>query len=541
MISKDRIEEILGNNAYLQGQRGNWDSNYQDCADFCLPRKAWINSIRINGEQLKYNFLYSVRAIRDVKKSASGFQSQLTNPSSKWFGFQPLDVKMRDSRVIQKYFKECEDIQLSIMGQSNYYNNQLENYVDHLVFGTGNLMTEDDPISHVRYNEIPIEQYNFEEDARGRVCGVYRNPRYTASQLTKWFGSECSKGIKDAMADDKPFQLFEILHYVYERHERDVAKKDKFNKPWASVWIVKKEAHVLEEGGFEENPYAVGRFWKDANDCRGFSPAMDVLASIKLVNAQKRTMIRAAMKASDPALMMPDRGWLAAPNLNPGYINYYNKKHTNPDDFRPIQSGANFQINEAAMQMEDIEIDQAFYIPLFETLSNITKKMTIPEVQRRIAENLQYIGPTIGRLLDESITPTLLRTRNILQRQGVFPPLPRELEGKKIDVIYLSPLAKAQRQSEMNGIMAWLQMIAEVAQFKPEAIDIPNIDKIITSAGELQGIDPEFANEKDVIANIRANRAKAQQMAAQLQAAESAAKTAQTGAMAKKHLAEAAA
>ena len=539
MLTQDRIEEILGNNNYLQGQRGSWDSNYQDCADFALPRKAWINSIRINGEPMKFNFLYSVRAIRNVKKAASGFQSQLTNPSSKWFGFQPLDHKLRAGRSLQKWFKECEEIQTSVMGQSNYYNMDIENYVDHLVFGTGNMLTEEDVKSHVRYTEIPIEQYNFEDDERGRVCGIYRNSKYTASQLTRWFGSSCSKGIKDAMDDNKPYQLFDVVHYVAERHERDVSKKDKFNKPWFSVWIVKKENHVLEEGGFEENPYAVSRFWKDANDARGFSPAMDVLASIKLVNAQKRTFIRAAMKKSDPALMMPDRGWLAAPNLNPGYINYYNKKHTNPNDFKPIENGGDSNLNVEAMEMENAEIDQAFYIPMFETLANITKKMSIPEVQRRIAENMQFVGPTIGRLLDESKTPTLMRTFNILERRKLFPPRPRELVGQKLDIIYLSPLAKAQRQSEMNGIQAWLSMIAEIAQFKPEAVDIPNVDKIIESAGELQGVDPEFANEKDAIAKIREARAKAQQQAAQLQMAESASNTAAKGAMAKKHMAEA--
>jgi hypothetical protein len=237
--------------------------------------------------------------------------------------------------------------------------------------------------------------------------------------------------------------------------------------------------------------------------------------------------------------MMPDRGWLAAPNLNPGYINYYNKKHTSPDDFRAIENKGDFNINVEAMEMENVEIDQAYYIPMFETLANITKKMSIPEVQRRIAENLQFVGPTIGRLLDEGKTPPLIRTFNILERRRIFPPRPRELEGQKLDIIYLSPLAKAQRQSEMNGIMAWLQMISEIAQFKPEAIDVPNVDKIIASAGELQGVDPEFSNEKDVIADIRNKRAKSQQMAAQLQAAESASKSASQGAMAKKHMAEA--
>jgi hypothetical protein len=92
----------------------------------------------------------------------------------------------------------------------------------------------------------------------------------------------------------------------------------------------------------------------------------------------------------------------------------------------------------------------------------------------------------------------------------------------------------------MNGIQAWLSMILEIAKFKPEAADVPNVDKIIAGAGELNGVDPEYSNEKDVIAKIRENRAKAQQMAAQLQAAESASKSAEQGAMAKRHMAESA-
>jgi hypothetical protein len=74
---RDDIQKILAQDAYLYGRDSNWRSYYQDVANFALPRKAWITSIKATGEQLKYNFLYDVRVIRDVKKCGAGFHSQL--------------------------------------------------------------------------------------------------------------------------------------------------------------------------------------------------------------------------------------------------------------------------------------------------------------------------------------------------------------------------------------------------------------------------------------------------------------------------------
>ena len=544
-MESKRIDEILKQNEYLQSQRGNWDSGYQDIASFVLPRKAWINSIRVMGEQIHLNFLYSSRAIRDLKKSAAGFQSKLTNPSSKWFGFQCLDIKKRESRIIQKYFKEVEDIQSSVMARSNFYNTNLEFYTDALAFGTANILTQEDPKQHVRYTSVPIEQYNFEEDADGRVCKVYRNFHFTANQCYSRWQEKCSPDMKKAIADGEGYKLFEILHFVEERYARNASKRDYLNMPWASCWIAKKEKHYLDEKGFEENPYSVTRFWKDANDPRGFSPSMDVIATIKLVNAMKRTFIRAAMKASDPATMMPNKGWLNAPNLNPSAVNYYDAKKTNPDAWRAIENKGNFQVSIDAMRLEDEEIDQAYYIPMFEAMANITKKMTIPEVQQRIAENMQFVGPTIGRFLDEGIGPQLLRTYAILNRKGLFPDPPKELfdektgEGEEIDIIYLSPLAKAQRQSEITGLQAWLQLVREIAQVRSEAADVPDVDKIVVSSGELLGVDPEFCSEKRIIDAIREKRAQTLQMQQQIEMSNQAADTAHKGAQAQKAMAEA--
>ena len=338
MITLNRIQEICRNNDYLTGKAGNAMSYAQDLANFCLPRKAWINSIRYEGERLKDNFLYDVRAIRAAKKSCAGFYSHLTNPSTRWNEIISVDTKMMQSGANQRYFRECSNIQYDVMNASNFGNSIIEGFMDGIVFGTANTMILDDDEDEVRYMPIPYEQSNYEEDSRGRVCAVYRNFRFTAAQCWERWGMKCSKEIIDAINDGKYFITFDLLHYVGKRHTWNPYMLDRVSMPRESIWLVKKGEHLLEEGGFMENPYAVWRFWRDSNDPRGFSPAMDVLAAIKLLNAQKRTFIRAAMKKSDPAMMMPNRGWLNAPNFNPSAMNYYDAKHTNPDALRPIEN-----------------------------------------------------------------------------------------------------------------------------------------------------------------------------------------------------------
>lgn len=546
MISDKDLKRVITDNDYLYGKDGSWRSYYQDLANFCLPRKAWITTMRVTGDRIKDEFLFDQRAIRCAKESVCGIHSNLTNPSSRWFATVTNDRDMQ-SGAVQKYFKERDEIQFDIMNDSNFNNTSLENYMDHMVFGMGNMLTQEDEQDHVRYTEVPIEQYQIAEDDRGRVVRVYRNFKWTSLQCYDRWGDDCPSEVIKAV-NEKPFQLWDILHYVSPRDRYDSYKRDYYNMPYQSLWIMKKPLCKLEEKGFETNPFAVSRFWKDSNDPRGFSPAMDALASIKLINAEKRTFIRHAMKASDPAWMAPYKGFLNSPNFNPNAGNYYDPKHHKADSFRFLTPEGNSGLNIQAMEMEAFEIERAFFVDVFRAISNITqdkKKRSIPEIQRLVSEGLSMLGPIIGKILDESLTPTLERTGLIISRRGMFPPVPKALidqetgEGKEINMTYLSPLARAQRQSQLTGITAWMGMIGEIAQLKPEVLDAINVDKVSKTIAEIQGVDPEFYYDDEVVKEMRKQRLQQARAAQQAAMAEDGANAVHKGAQAVKALSEA--
>lgn len=541
------LKRIVENNKILNSQNSDWRSYFQDLADFILPRKAWITTVKSKGERLQFNYLYDSTAIRSARTAAAGFHSNLTNPSSKWFGLETRNKMVMKNHSIQKFFYDSRDAVLGALNNTNFDTSMQEAYMDGLVFGTLNILQQADIKKKIRFTTIPIEQYNLEEDANGNIIAVYRNFKLTPIEAYMLWGDKAGKIVRDIIRDyekeastsSKAFTDMDFLHYVGPRERRDFTKKDSLNMPFESVWIEPKGEdgpELIDEKGFEELPYHAGRWYKDASDVFGFSPAMDVLADIKLLNAAKRTTLRRAMKEADPPISSPYKGYMAPLNFNPGSVNYRDSKHLN-DKIEPLVWNSNFQITKEFMEEVKQNIMDGFYVNLFRSLAEITKQMTVPEVQRRIAEAMTELGPVVGRLTAEVHSPLILRTFFILYRNGELPAIPEELYGQDFDPMYLSPLAKAQREYEMQSMDNFLTRVGNIAAVMPQVLDKIEEDKTVDVMAEISGVSPEILRSPENIKKIREQRAKAQQAQAQLQALQQGAEVAKTGGEAAKHIA----
>jgi hypothetical protein len=534
------IKNIIAQNKYLSGINGNWRSYWQDIADFCLPRKAWVDTIKTTGERIKYNFLYDSVAIRGLQTMASGFHSNLTNPSTKFFEIRLRNPKAMKKHAVWLWCHEVTEIIFNALNPSNFDTTAQEFYTDSGAFGTGCILTQEDLHEKVRYTSVPVEQINIEEDANGRVCAVYRNFKLQPIQAYMLWGNNAGKNVLEMIKEEHYFTEpgLDFLHYVGPRERRDFTKRDNLNMPYESVWINVKEEHLIKESGFKRFPYQVGRFWKHALDPFGFSPAMNVLADIKLINAGKRTWMRRAMKETDPAIGVPYKGWMAPINMNPTATNYYDLK-VGPDSLRYLSPTGTFSIAQEFLAEIKEAIEQGFFVPLFRTLSDVNKNMTVPEVQRRIAENMGLLGPVIGRFIHEVWSPLIFSTFDILWEAGAIPPAPPEIEGEDMDIIYLSTLARAQRMSEMQPIGNFLQVVGQMAQIKPEILDKVDEDKTVDVIADLMSVTPEILRSEEVVKQIREARKAEQQQQLQLMKLEQASKIAKQGADANKSMQEA--
>ena len=503
-------EQIVKRLNVLISERANWESYWQDVANVFMPRKAFITRPRVFGEQLDFTRIFDSSPIRALNTMASGFHSWLTNPASKWFALEMAERELMEIKEVKIWLEDVGEEISFTLNNSNFDETIQEFYIDAGGFGTGNIFIEEDLKNRVHFTELPIAEVYIEEDEKGRVNRLYRKFQFTVQQAWDLWGSNAgSEVVEKIKVDSKKSDKVWFVNYIGPRDIRQEGKKDRLSMPIESKWITFVKKELVAEGGFNEFPLATGRFNKNVGEVWGFSPAMDNLADAHMLNAMKRTLIRAAMKIVDPPFTLPDRGFILPLNMNPSGANYRNPQ-TKKDDFQPIITKGNIPIGIEMIQDTRDAIDLGMFVRVFQAFGQITKQMTVPEVQQRIREGMALLGPVVGRFQQEVLDPNIIRVFSILFRGGLLPPVPPILEGREFTVKYLSPLAKAQRESEISGILRMLGTVGEMAAFAPNVIDKINPDKAVDVIGDVIGVTPQIIRDDEEVAKIRQVRVEQQ-------------------------------
>jgi len=527
MDKKKMVEALCRRCQDLTDSNEPWKSTFQELAEWNLPRKSYVTRTKSKGQKSDVTKLYDSTAIRGLKIMAAGFHSNLTNPSTKWFNLRTRNMDIMQDKEVQLWFKEVEDIIFGALSSSNFDTTMQEFYLNAGCFGTGIILTLEDVEDKIRFTEIPIKQIALEEDSKGRVNRVYRTFPLTAQQAFDLWGKDAGEAVTQTYKK-KPNDKLDFLHYVGPRDERDPGKEDSANMPYKSLWIEKSKKHLIGEGGYLSNPYAVGRFYKSTEDVFGYSPSMDILPDTKLANAMVKTLLRSAMKQADPPLIAPRRGFIAPLNGNPSAINYRDDKTPN-DAVTQFPVGSNAQLTLEVIQETRLNIEKSYFVPLFQAISQVTKQMTIPEVQRRISENMVLLGPVVGRFTQEMLDPIIHRVLNILFESGEIPIPPTSVQGQEFDIIYISALARAQRESEIFSLQSFMQDVGMVATAIPEVLDKIDGDEAIDQIAKIRGIIPKIIKSDAEVDAVRKARAEMQAQAMKAQEMQQAADVGKTG------------
>lgn len=500
-------ENIVKRLNILISEKANWDSYHQDVANIYMPRKAFITRPRVFGERLDFSRVFDNSPIRALNTLASGFHSWLTNPASPWFAIAMTERQLMELKEVKVWLEDVEEEIRFTFNMSNLDETLQEFYIDSGGFGTGNVFSQEDFKTRVHFTELPIQEVYIEEDTRGRVIRLYRKFEYRVQQAWDLWGNNAGKEVVEKMKNPKN-QSDKVIyvHYIGARDIREVGKKDKLNMPFESKWITFKDKELVAEGGFREFPLASGRFHKNTNEVWGFSPCMENLDDAHMLNSMKRVTIRSAMKKVDPPFTAPSRGFILPFNFNPSGANYRNPQ-TAADALQMIDTKGDIGIGLEMIQDTRESINLGLFVRLFQAFGPERRDMTATEVNARIREGMALLGPVVGRFQQEVLDPIILRTFNILFRNGLLPPVPRVLEGRDFQIKYISPLARAQREGEVGGILDMLATVGEMAKFDPRVIDKINPDKAVDILADIRGIPSTMINDDEQTSAIRSARA----------------------------------
>jgi hypothetical protein len=507
MISQEQVIHLVKRKGKLKAQRGTWESHWQDLTNFVLPNDSDFNLKRSKGDK-RTTLVYDSTAIHANEMLAAGLHGMLTNPASNWFSLRIKDNNdFSDNAEAKQWLEETTNVILSELSAPAvaFPSHIHEYYLSLCSIGTACMFIgEPTRREGISFRAIHIDEIFIAENADGIIDTVFRCFKMSVRQIVqKWGEKSLSPRIQKMYENQEFDKEVELLHCVYPRDDIDKGKKAATMLPVASVYIDEKEKHVLAEGGFDEMPFMVSRWSKTVGEVFGRSPAMTALPDIKMLQEIMKTTIKAAQKVVDPPLLVPDDGVLGPVRTIPGGLNYY--RASSGARIEPLLTGGNIGLSYEMMNDLRERIRTTFFLDQLQFQG--APRMTATEVVERTERTLRLLGPTLGRLQSEFLGPMIERIYGVLVRAGRLPEPPESIAEQELKIEYVSPLARAQRQTETQGIMRTLEFVGPIAGIDPQAAQIIKGADTVRHIAELNGVPPILLKSNDeLMAEIQAQQ-----------------------------------
>ena len=508
---RDLARQLKDNLSRLQEKRSNWESHWQEVSDYMLPRKAEITKERARGDK-RHTQIYDATAIHALELLAASLHGMLTSSANKWFSLRFKETELNNIDEAKEWLENATTRMYDAIAKSNFQQEIFECYFDLIAFGTACLMIEEDQEDTLLFSARHIKELYIQENKKGFVDTVYRKFKMPAQAVVDKFGIEnVSKDVINIFKKT-PFDDIVLVHVARPRLDFDPQKQDKQNMPVQSIYMEFETGHIISIGGFQEMPYVVPRYLKASTEQYGRSPGMNALPDVKVLNKMVENSLKAAAKQIDPPLLVPDDGMLAPIRMSPGSINFF--RSGSRERIEPLQINANTNVSLNNENQRREAIAKMFHVD--QLLITESRNMTATEVLQRNEEKMRILGPVLGRLQSELLSPLIIRVFNMMLRQGLFMPSPDILSQQELNIEYVSPMALAQRSQELQSLMRGLEIFGSMSQTLP-VMDYIDDNGMVKQIIEILGIPATVIKSDQEVEQVRAERAQAEQAAMEQQ------------------------
>lgn len=534
MAEQETRKQFLQNQlSQLITARSSYDSHWKELSDFILPNcgRFLTTDAGRNKRNTKVVDPTGGLASRTLE---SGMLSGITSPTRPWFSLNTPNKQLMDSWPVKMWLSQVVELMNDVMNKSNWYQSLTVLYRYLGTFATGAISILEDDEDVIRTHVLPIGSYYISNSDRLQVDTVFRKFSMTCRQLVAKFGLEnVSDSVKSSWDTGAYETWFEVVHAVLPNTNRDTGKLNSKNKRYSSVYYEPGGSgdKLLSESGFDEMPILVPRWDINGEDAYGSScPGILALGGVKALQLQQKRKDQAIDKLVNPPMMAPSSMKNERLSLLPGDVTYYSGAG-DTQGFKPVYE-INPRISELLESIQDGRqlTNECYFVPLFNMFSNInTRSMPIEAVNEMRDEKMLQIGPVLDRLNDELLDPAIDRIFNIMNRRGMLPPPPEELQGQPLRVEYTSVMAQAQKAVGIGSIERFVGFIGNMtaAGFQ-QAADKLDVDQAIDSYGDMLGVPTTITKSDEQVQAERQQRAQQEQAAQSLQMGTGAADIAKT-------------
>jgi len=522
-MANQKAKEIVDLRNREKAKQANFRSLWQEISDIGCPFIHPITDTYAPGQELMTH-IYDVTMMEESENMASGLSNNLMPAGQQFFSIHPADKRLRQSQMIRRQFSQGTEVLHEQLANSNFVAQVDMTLLMWLMFGTACHYSDWTVKTGLNFRDYGIGMYQCLENSKGIIDTLMMTVPMTARQCVQDWKAE-NVGESIVKAYDKPEtrnDVFNIIHIVRPRAERDETMIDNMNMPFESVYVNEKDEHTIQEGGYEEFPFAVPRYRIIYGEVYGRGQGSIALRAARTLNRAVKDFDESADKWVNPPLEVLDT-FDGDVDVTPGAQNFV----TQLNSIKAIERNAlgAFPIGKDWIEYRTQRLQEIFFKNVFEQLAMLTgDRRTTVEIIERLKEGMKKMSKPIGRLFTELFDPVITRSFLLLIRNGVLPPLPAEVAQQGFKIEYNNPLALALRDQQSKGLQYWVSALGQMELIFPGVKDNVDHDKAARDLGESLGVKTDHIRPIRERDEIRQQRQQLQQAQMQMQMMEQAAK-----------------
>lgn len=468
---------------------------------------------------------------------ANGLASLVTPREEVWFEYQAPTALRGDDQAVS-FYRRASEVAREYIESSNFYEEIQEAYIESPVFGTANLYIGDlDDSGELYFRHQPIKTYLIGEDAKGRVNRVFRDLELTADQAADEFGADAlPQEVKDKIGRaESSTETHEFCHAVCKREKAAGADAPEgAKKRWHSRVVHVKTKTIVQDGGYDEFPFAVHRYRRFGRCVWGFGPGSIAASDARQLQFLNQLADVAAEKSVFPPIIAPSslEGEIGQGALEITYVD-----SSDPNAALILKEWATagrYDVAKDRLADKRDQVNKLFHVDLFQLFARQSMErqpMTATQASLVAGEKLTQFSPVFGRLVSEMLDPILARVFGVLFRAGLFgapPPIvTNSLGGGRVGVAvpavtYKNKIMLAMQARENGTLLEFMQLAQPLLAVYPEAVDALNLPVIVRDTARNAGLKEEWLRSKKEIEEMQKARQDAAAKQQEMQLAEQA-------------------
>ena len=521
----------------LRSQRQTLDAEWDTIERFIMPLhggKFFQEQASEHEMDWRRREVFDSTAMLAAQTLAASLHGSMTSPISKWFELRFREAELNDDNESAQWLSDVGESIYQALQDSNFNLKINEVYLDLVGFGTSVIVeeekTKNGEYDGLQFDAVPVREIYFEDDTEGNILRLYRRLQWTPLQIMDFFKDKVPDLVREKAASPSSLDTrMDVIYCIWEKKKADKPITKALapaRRPIGYKYILHQTAETLgKEGGYYEMPAFIPRYRLTSGSKYGYSPSFTALPHCLTLQEIIEQMLVHDGKIIDPPIFANQRDIIGDLDLGRGGMNVVR----DINGVKEFLSNQDLQATQVTVNDLRREIREMFHVDQLELKDS--PAMTATETSIRYELMQRLLGPTLGRLKTDLLDRIVARTFNILLRAGQLPAMPEAVaqSSAELDVEYLGPLPRAQRQDDAGRLERFAQGVGNLAAVNPRVLRVVKWDDLVKEHADLLGIPPKLLMSAAELAQMDKAEAAQRQMAEQMEQANQVAEVAEKG------------